>query len=136
VQVRVDPTRTGLKKLILSSALAEKTFRSLAHVREAAPMVESAKAVTNPPWSTPVGLAKRSSASMRHTVRPGSALSRQTIPSVRSELGGTWTLESVGVTDCEAIRVVGRPPGPAVSLGPLSRAGRVFWPGLPGRPWS
>ena len=44
----------------------------------------------NPPWTMPAGLAKRSSARIRHTVRPGTALSTQVMPRVSSQLGGTW----------------------------------------------
>ena len=91
VQVSVPPGRTGLKKLTLSSALAEKTFLPLAQVTVAAPMAESQQAARNPPWSTPTGLVKRSSAGMCHTVVPGSDLSTHTIPRVRSQFGGTWT---------------------------------------------
>jgi len=39
----------------------------------------------------PAGLANRSSAGIRHTVTPGSDLSTHVIPSVSSQLGGTWT---------------------------------------------
>jgi hypothetical protein len=35
-------------------------------------------------------LANRSSARICHTVRPGTDLSRQRIPRVSSQLGGTW----------------------------------------------
>ena len=44
----------------------------------------------NPPWTMPAGLAKRSSARIRHTVRPGTDLSTQVMPRVSSQLGGTW----------------------------------------------
>ena len=44
----------------------------------------------NPPWTMPAGLAKRSSARIRHTVRPGTALSTHVMPRVSSQLGGTW----------------------------------------------
>src|SRR5439155_3568400 len=81
-----------------SSALAANTLRSRANVRALAPIDESAKAARNPPWTMPVGLANRSSATIRHTVRPGSRLSRQTIPRVRSQFGGTWTRRSTGGT--------------------------------------
>jgi N-acetylglucosamine-6-phosphate deacetylase len=57
----------------------------------AAPMAESQQAARNPPWSTPTGLVKRSSAGICHTVVPGSDLSTHTMPSVRSQLGGTCT---------------------------------------------
>ncbi len=56
----------------------------------AAPMAESAIAPRNPPWTIPAGLANRSSARIRHTVRPGSDLSTHVIPSVSSQFGGTW----------------------------------------------
>src|SRR5438270_1275346 len=92
------PTVTALMKETFISALTANTLRSRAKVRALAPIEESANAARNPPWMRPVGLANRSSASIRHTVRPGSLLSRQTMPSVRSELGGTWTRRSVGGT--------------------------------------
>src|SRR5207248_4617616 len=66
-------------------------------------MEESAKAARNPPWTMPVGLADRSSATIRHTVRPGSRLSRQTIPRVRSQFGGTWTRWSTGGTSVNVL---------------------------------
>src|SRR5450631_333878 len=91
VQVRVPPGRTGARKLTFISALAEKTFRPLAHVTVAAPMAESQHAARNPPWSTPTGFVNRSSAGICQTVVPGSDLSTHTIPKVRSQLGGTCT---------------------------------------------
>lgn len=90
-QVRVVPGRTGRRKLIFISALEEKTFSPRAQVTVAAPMAESQQAARNPPWMSPTGLVKRSSAGMRQVVRPGSDLSMQTMPRVRSQLGGTWT---------------------------------------------
>src|SRR5712691_5051737 len=108
VQVRTEPTRAGFRNDTLSSALAEKTFRSRAYVRELAPMAESANAARNPPCTMPVGLAKRSSATMRQTVRPGSRFSMHTMPSVRSQLGGTCTRASEGVT-CLHLRRAARP---------------------------
>src|SRR5213076_890478 len=98
VHVSVEPAGTGLRKETFISALAAKTFRSRANVRALAPIDESANAARNPPWTIPVGLANRSSATIRHTVRPGSLLSRQIIPRVRSQLGGTCTRRSVGGT--------------------------------------
>ena len=59
-------------------------------------MAESANAARKPPCTMPVGLAKRSSATMRHTVRPGSLLSMHTIPRVRSQFGGTCTRDVGG----------------------------------------
>ena len=56
----------------------------------AEPMAESAMAPRNPPWTMPAGLANRSSARIRHTVRPGRDFSTQVIPRVSSQLGGTW----------------------------------------------
>jgi len=91
VQVSTVPGRTGARKLTLSSALAENTFFSWAHVTVAAPMAESQHAATNPPWSTPTGLVKRSSAGICHTVVPGTVLSMHTMPRVRSQFGGTCT---------------------------------------------
>jgi hypothetical protein len=90
-QVSMPPVRTGRRKLIFISALEELTFSPLAQVTVAAPMAESQQAARNPPWITPTGLAKRSSAGIRHVVRPGSVLSMQIMPRVRSQLGGTWT---------------------------------------------
>src|SRR5213076_2043519 len=98
VHVSVEPAGTGLRKETFISALAAKTFRSRANVRALAPIDESANAARNPPWTMPVGLANRSSATIRHTVRPGSRLSRQTIPRVRSQFVGTWTRRSTGGT--------------------------------------
>ena len=45
-----------------------------AKVTVADPMAESAMAPRKPPWTRPAGLAKRSSARIRHTVRPGYGL--------------------------------------------------------------
>ena len=90
-QVRVVPGETGAKKLIFISALLAKTLRPCTKVTAAAPMDESANAARNPPCTIPAGLAKRSSAVTRHVQRPGTDLSRQTIPRVRSQLGGTCT---------------------------------------------
>src|SRR5208282_3994796 len=53
-------------------------------------MTTPAIAPINPPWMTSMGLANRSSASMRQTVRPGCVLSIQVIPSVTSQFGGIW----------------------------------------------
>src|SRR5713101_4527886 len=107
VHVSMRPTATGARKLIFNSALAENTLRPFTNVTEDAPMAESASAARKPPWMTPAGLANRSSASMRHTVRPGSALSTQTMPSVKSQLGGTWM---VGAPVCgETRRYSGEP---------------------------
>jgi hypothetical protein len=89
VQVRMAPGCTGARKLIFISALAEKTWRPLTDVTVAAPMDESANAARNPPCMVPAGLAKRSSAVICQTQRPGTDLSMQTMPSVRSLLGGT-----------------------------------------------
>ena len=94
VQVSEPPGRTGARKLTFISALAEKTFRPWAQVTVAAPMAESHMAATNPPWRSPAGLVNRSSAGIRHTVRPGSLLSTHTIPRVRSQLGGTCILRA------------------------------------------
>ncbi len=91
VHVSVPPGGTGARKLTFISALAEKTFLPFAHVTVAAPMAESQHAARNPPWSTPTGLVKRSSAGICHTVVPGSDLSTHTMPRVRSQLGGTCT---------------------------------------------
>ena len=74
VQVSMPPGRTGARKLTFISALAEKTFRPLAQVTVAAPMAESQHAARNPPWSTPTGLVKRSSAGICQTVVPGLGL--------------------------------------------------------------
>ena len=92
VHSSTDPTRTGARKLVFISTLDENTLLpcSLAKVTVADPMAESAMAPMNPPWRMPAGLAKRSSARIRHTVRPGRALSTQVIPRVSSQLGGTW----------------------------------------------
>jgi len=90
-QVRVPPARTGAKKLIFISALEENTFLPRAQVTAEAPMAESQQAARKPPWMRPTGLVKRSSAGIRHVVRPGSDFSMQIIPRVRSQLGGTCT---------------------------------------------
>jgi len=89
VQVRMAPGGTGARKLIFISALAENTLRPCTKVTAAAPIDESAKAARNPPCMVPAGLAKRSWAVMRQVQRPGSDLSTQTMPRVRSLLGGT-----------------------------------------------
>ncbi len=109
VQVKVPPGETGARKLTFISALAEYTFRPWAHVMEAAPMAESHRAATKPPWRTPTGLVKRSSAGICHTVRPGCDLSVHTIPKVRSQLGGTCTRGSatpVTVADGTTVTVM------------------------------
>src|SRR2546429_4720654 len=62
-------------------------------------MAESAKAARNPPCTIPTGLAKRSSASILQTDTPSVDLSTQTIPRVRSQLGGTCSRRSVAGTD-------------------------------------
>src|SRR5450759_3933056 len=86
------PTRVGARKLVFISTLDENTLRpeATANVTAAAPIAESAMALRNPPWMMPAGLANRSSADIRQTVRPGSDLSIQVIPRVNSQLGGTW----------------------------------------------
>ena len=81
------------RKLIFTSALTQNTRRSSTKVTAAAPMAESANAPRKPPCMIPAGLAKRSSAFMRQVVRPGTDLSTQVIPSVRSQLGGTCMRE-------------------------------------------
>lgn len=53
-------------------------------------MAESQMAARNPPWMIPEGLQNRSSETVCQVVSPGTDLSTQTIPSVRSQLGGTW----------------------------------------------
>jgi len=58
-------------------------------------MDESAKAPTKPPCMIPAGLANRSSARILHVQRPGTLLSTQTIPNVRSLLGGTCIREDI-----------------------------------------
>ncbi len=92
VHSRTEPTRTGARKLVFISTFDEITLRPCprAKVTVADPMAESAIAPTNPPWTMPAGLANRSSASIRQTVRPGFALSTQVMPRVSSQLGGTW----------------------------------------------
>ncbi len=79
-------------KRVFISTFEEKTLRpaARANVMVADPMAESAMAPMNPPWMIPAGLAKRSSARIRQTVRPGSDLSTQVIPRVSSHAGGTW----------------------------------------------
>ncbi len=89
VHVSTPPGRTAARKLTFISALAENTFRPLAQVTVAAPMAESQNAAMNPPWRTPAGFVNLSSAAISQTVRPGSDFSTQTIPRVRSQLGGT-----------------------------------------------
>ncbi len=121
VHVRVPPGGTGARKLTFISALAEKTFLPLAHVTVAAPMAESQHAARNPPWSTPTGLVKRSSAGICHTVMPGSDLSTHTMPSVRSQLGGTCTRGSATsrryrTTPVPSPRPDPPPPGPAATV--------------------
>jgi len=85
----IAPALTGARKLTLISALAEKTLRPRAHVTVAAPIAESHMAERKPPWMKPAGFVKRSSARIRHVVLPGSDLSTQTMPRVRSQFGGT-----------------------------------------------
>ena len=60
-------------------------------------MEESAKAPRKPPCMMPAGLAKRSSARMRQTQRPGVALSTHVMPRVRSLFGGTCMREAMNV---------------------------------------
>ena len=60
-------------------------------------MAESAKAPRKPPCMIPAGLAKRSSAFMRQTQRPGVDLSTQVMPRVRSLFGGTCMREGMEV---------------------------------------
>jgi N-acetylglucosamine-6-phosphate deacetylase len=68
-------------------------------VRAEAPIAESQIAARNPPWMIPAGLQKRSSDEALQVVEPGTDLSTQTIPRLRSQLGGTcigaFTLETV-----------------------------------------
>jgi len=97
VQVRSAPGGTAPRKLTFISALEEKTRRPSTKVTAAAPMAESAKAPRKPPCMIPAGLAKRSSALMRQTQRPGVALSTQVIPSVKSLFGGTCMREAMNV---------------------------------------
>ena len=88
-QVSRAPTWTGRRKLTFISTFVTLTGRPRANVTADAPIAESQQAATKPPWITPAGLAKRSCACTRHTVRPGSDLSAQTMPRVRSQFGGT-----------------------------------------------
>jgi hypothetical protein len=97
VQTRSAPGGTGARKLIFISALAANTLRPWTNVTAAAPMAESAKAPRNPPCMMPAGLAKRSSAVMRQTQRPGVALSTHVMPRVRSLFGGTCMREAMNV---------------------------------------
>ena len=60
-------------------------------------MEESQKAPMNPPCMIPAGLAKRSSASMRQTQRPGVDLSTHVMPRVRSLFGGTCMRDGMAV---------------------------------------
>jgi hypothetical protein len=57
-------------------------------------MAESSMAAKKPPCTTPAGFKNRSSTRARHTVRPGTDLSRHVIPRVKSQFGGicnaTW----------------------------------------------
>ena len=86
------PTGTGAMNVVFISTFEENTRRpdARAKVTVAEPMAESAMAPMNPPWMIPAGLANRSSARMRQTVRPGSDLSTQVMPRVSSQAGGTW----------------------------------------------
>jgi hypothetical protein len=68
--------------------LAVKTFRPELAVTLVAAMAESAMAARMPPWMTPTGLAKRSSAGISHTVTPGVDLSTHVSPRVTSQFGG------------------------------------------------
>lgn len=93
VQVRVVPGRTARRKLTFISALellAGGRPSPVAQVMDDAPMAESHKAERNPPCSIPIGLVNRSSTFMVQVVRPGTDLSVQVSPSVRSHGGGTW----------------------------------------------
>ena len=62
-----------------------------------APIAESQNAARNPPCIIPTGLQKRSSAVMVHTVTPGSSFLTHTMPSVRSQGGGTCTPGVCGI---------------------------------------
>ena len=88
-QTSVAPGRTAATKLTFISTLAVNTLRPLAHVTVAAPIAESQNAPRKPPCSTPAGFTNRSSTCMRQRVRPGTDLSSHTMPSVRSQFGGT-----------------------------------------------
>jgi len=97
-QVRLVPGRTGRRKLTFISALATLTGRPRAKLTAAAPIAESQHAAAKPPWITPAGLANRSWASTRQTVRPGTDLSTQTMPRVRSQFGGTCSGVAISST--------------------------------------
>ena len=96
VHVRRASRRTGRRKLIFISVLATLTLCSPAPVTADAPMAESSIAARKPPWTRPAGLRNRSSTRMVHTVVPGTDLSTQTRPSVRSQLGGICRATSEG----------------------------------------
>jgi transketolase len=115
-QVSRAPAWTGRRKLTFISAFATRTGLPRANVTAEAPIAESQQAATNPPWITPAGLAKRSCACTRHAVRPGSDLSVQTMPRVRSQFGGTCN----GNDTCSSVLgMLGRmPPAPTPDARP------------------
>jgi transketolase len=127
--VRTVPTGAGRRKLMVRSALVTRTGRPAAKVTADAPIAESQHAARKPPWTTPTGLAKRWSAPIRHTVRPGVVLSRHTIPRVRSQLGGSC---NVGAVTVETL------PGRSAQAGvPAMPVGRVWaMPPAPAPPGS
>jgi N-acetylglucosamine-6-phosphate deacetylase len=136
LQVNMPPGRAARRKLTFISALAVNTFLSRAQVTVAAPMAESQQAARNPPWMMPTGLVKRSSAGIVQVVRPGSDLSIQTMPRVRSQLGGTWT-PGVGTSRRYRTNEMASAPATVVraatvltSTGPLSPAEVVVDQGL------
>ncbi len=85
-----SPTRAAARKLVFISTFEAKTFRPAARAKviAAEPMAESAMAPTNPPCTMPAGLANRSSARIRQTVRPGTDLSTQVMPEGELAVGG------------------------------------------------
>ena len=84
-----EPTLAARKKLTFISALATLARRPFSEVTALAPMDESNIAARKPPWMTPPGLANRSSARISQVELPGTDLSTQRNPRVKSQLGGT-----------------------------------------------
>lgn len=118
VAVRTEPVRAAARKLTFISRLTTEARRASRKVTAAVDMAESASAARKPPWTTPAGLANRSAAPIRQTVRPGVDLSTHTSPKVRSQLGGICSRRGVGTVSVEVSFPEGLGSLPAVSPPP------------------
>jgi len=88
VQVKRSPNLAGRRNDTFISVLATNTLRSFTIVTAEAPMAESTMAERKPPCIMPAGFKNRSSTFICQTVVPGTDLSEQTKPRVKSQFGG------------------------------------------------